>query len=208
MRDVVTRVFVGVGALLLVSGCTSTTQTSEKFDYEPPAWMAEELQLTERSGEAFAACLRDRGYVVESRNDGGGRITIPDGMSEQEEKAYFAGQEKATIACGTESEEVYAGVPEPDPGLVYERAVETRQCLVAQGYERLPEPPTRESYVAELASVRAGEKSLALWLPYRDLDEEYPQVTMDEWYSLKSECVEFANSYGTNFDQASGESEK
>lgn len=208
MRDAGTGLLLGLGVLLLSSGCTPTTQMPEKIEYTAPAWMAEELQLIERSGEAFASCLRERGYVVETKVDGGGRIKIPDGMSDEDQKAYFAGEEKAAIACQAASDEVYAGVTEPDPGMVYERALDTRDCLAAQGYGLLPDPPTRESYVADLASVRSGGNSMGLWLPYKDLDEAYPQVTEDEWYLLKSECVEFGSSYSTNFDQPSRKSEE
>ncbi|HLS13634.1 MAG TPA: hypothetical protein VK095_03895, partial [Beutenbergiaceae bacterium] len=71
--------------------------------------------------------------------------------------------------------------------LLYSRLVDTHECLVAHGYEELPEPQDEEIFVE--VSLRAAQDDGAQserWNPY--FHESFYDLSQDELEEIEKQC--------------------
>jgi hypothetical protein len=140
------------GAVLAVvtSGSTSPEPASQadSLAWVEPGWMAEARQAEEEFERALAACMRDAGHPVEI-HPGGAVLGLPGGTA--------AGD--AFDLC---AEQLHDDSPLSDEQLrlQYDRALDTRDCLLARGYT-ISEPPTLETWLEQQRNPGPGD-----WVPF------------------------------------------
>ena len=111
--------------------------------------------------------MQQKGWEVEIGRGGGVTAEYPEQQSDQ----YDAAQ----ADCGAGAVPAEALVV-TDEMLIdgYALQVETLECLRAEGYEALSDPPTQQTYIDSQGS----------WLPYGDL----PEMSEDEWIGIQESC--------------------
>lgn len=165
-----------VGSLV---GCSSAPAEQAEH-YVEPAWMAQARQQVEEYQSAMVACLNELG--VEGLVSLGGPVltggvtddagNLPGGVQEL--------QEAASAECG-------ARVPRPElwtapaDHAAYQRVIELRRCVVAQGYE-VVETPSEETWIEQAGSGVA-------WSPYTELvGESAARIPDDDLRALMQAC--------------------
>lgn len=236
-----------VVALVVLSGCTDddTPDTSgtatpdgrgeRSGGYEEPVWMTVERERQVEYHSMLVLCLQDRdpeldeqiGILpnVADRTAGvqfrvDGTATGPQEWSSPGGGSYdYVFRSDAIGACAGIAES-RNGLPQLDPDVVYDRMLDTRRCLQAEGHDGLDDLPPRDELVPELrdklteyyanvvpqdeahTGTGAGQWSdpgEPLVTPYRLLAQARPDIGGDEWYRLKDTCVEFGVSYAVAF---------
>ncbi len=136
--------------------------------------MAQERQAQEQRDSDLSSCLRDAGYVVEVL-PGSAIRTAADDLAAQE-----------AIARCAELHEGPDGVEHPSDDQLrtwYERAVDTRSCLVARGYT-ISEPPSLESWLEQQANP--GQDG---WIPFGEaIDQMTGASAAEEYAATFSAC--------------------
>lgn len=187
--------------VILLAACASEQRApGPDVPYEQPAWMAEEALVQERYVTVWADCMREQGHGADLNPDGSVSGQFSPDQDDEARRAALDARMVAVAVC----EERMAGLRPDEPpswDLVYDRALDTHACLRHEGYESLPEPPSRAAFVdAWAAQGAAGTESTAPWMPFATLHDEHPDVTAEEWYRLKAACTEYWLSYTTNVE--------
>ncbi|MET4224656.1 hypothetical protein [Oerskovia enterophila] len=179
-------------ALLACAACTpAPPQQAPEAPYTPPAWMAEQRQTTETFTALQEACARENGYAVTTEIDGGVSIDLSSTPPEQQ-KAF------ATVleGCYDNAVEQMGEQDFPTADVFYDRVVDTHACLLAEGHSP-SDPPSRETWIDSFNQA----DTVDVWSPYAALLEAEPEISEDEWYRLKSICVEDGIVFTTEFAQ-------
>lgn len=169
-RGVIRTAIASAIALMMagaIAGCTSQSDSGgEDPDavYVAPAWMAEQAQADDELIAGQKSCLTSRGVAFDV--DGTGMFTFADAESSDMLRAC------TEEVMGDE----YGAAPTPE-GLkvMYERAKQTRACLINEGFE-VGEPITEEKYVDT-----GGQ-----WSAYQDVQS----VSTEEMARLRHTCPE------------------
>ncbi|MBM7479709.1 hypothetical protein ACFP63_06560 [Oerskovia jenensis] len=151
--------------------------------------MAEQLQTTEAFTAFQEACAREKGYTVTTEIDGGISLDLSGAPLEQQ-KAF----DTVMNACYNKAIGQLGEQEVPAASDFYDRVVDTHACLLAEGYT-LADPPSRETWI----DTFNGADTVNVWSPYAALLEAEPEISKDEWYRLKSICVEDGVVYTTDF---------
>lgn len=140
------------GAVLAVvtSGCTSPEATSQADGpvWVEPAWMSEARQAEDEFERALAACMRDAGHPVEI-HPGGAVSGLPGGTAADDAFDLCAEQQRDDSPLSDEQLR-----------LQYDRALDTRECLLARGYT-ISEAPTLETWLEQQRDPGPGD-----WVPF------------------------------------------
>lgn len=143
-------------SVLVLSACGTTTEAEPSAAaYSEPGWMADARAQEETYVSAFSSCLRGLGQEVDEQT---AAVRVPT----DENGEPLPGAEEAAGAALTECVEQ---VPEPQYWHIpmdeeYERVLDVRDCVIAQGYE-IPEPPSQAAWVQAAQSA-----SEVPWSPY------------------------------------------
>lgn len=134
--------------------------------------MADKRRQSEEDEERFEACLEEAGWPGES-----GSRALTD-----EQRPLF---EEAAIGC---ADTLFPGTPVIDEAewrLHFERTLDTRDCLVAQGFA-IPEPPSEDAW------VEAALRDEQIWVPFQFVIDGVMsgsiQMTQSEFDELLVEC--------------------
>lgn len=145
--------------------------------------MVDSLTYSQLAGRYRFACMQERGWTnLTLAPDGGVSGNVP---PEQEDK--YADDE---AACSEATGAQYP-VPPMTERAIRERygyEVQTRECLVAAGYQ-ISEPPSEDAWVAAFLSSADG-----LWLPYYEVYTQQP-VGQAEESSLRERCPDPADRF-------------
>lgn len=176
------RALVGASLLPVVgaSGCTVTdNNTPELGAYSEPGWMADTRREQEKGAVAMAACMGEHGWVMTVKPDWG--LDSSSSLDEAQERA----QRESFRSC---YDQVYGEQPpvtEADWHVKYQKALDTRDCLVAEGYT-IPDPPSED------ARVDAGMNEKDLWAPFQFVIDQSPRGQIDlsaeTYYELYATC--------------------
>ena len=177
----VTFAIMALTALTTVS-CSAPDNTNEAISYERPAWMAEQAQRQEEHRSQLQSCVSSKGWDV--------TITPEGGVEEPFTEADYARYEIDRTACRAE-----AGLDDGNNvrldaarlGEIYDRQVDTWECLRAEGYP-VAEPPSKELYVESSLAAQNGDSSVNGWWPYGDA--VFEEMAEAEYNRLQAECPE------------------
>lgn len=133
--------------LLALGGCAAPDDGEVAAEWEEPGWMAQVRQQDEAYQSAMIACFAEYG-LEGTRQIGGGvgfHFTTDDGSIPE----IPPGVQEIIDAA---SEDCNARVSPPDhwssvlDEASYERLIDLRECIVAQGYD-VPEPPSAQVWI-------------------------------------------------------------
>lgn len=151
--------FVGVG-LALLGGCSGSAPAPEVSAYVEPGWMAQARQQVEEYQSAMLACLAEhgvQGIVAIGGPVATGGVTDADGNLPAGVQEL---QEAASKDCnGRVALPALWSAPADDAA--YQRMLQVRECVLAQGYE-VGEAPSEETWKEQAASGTA-------WSAYQEL---------------------------------------
>lgn len=186
-----------VGVMLTVTGCNTDSELNQIGEYVEPAWMSEVRSERETDLAKYRTCLEAAGLNYDVAANGGVLPVLPDGLSQELiDLNSFAiskcDEERIPLSfdAGTASEE-------------YGRMIETRVCLVSQGFP-IPEPPSEEVWVEHFKQLDRN-----IFLPYFELDKLITAGSVDlteqQLGELQNVCVATAGggaieSYSVNLD--------
>lgn len=184
MNRAVVRQRLTVIAALIVGGWTLSGCAADDYEslespvgWEEPGWMAQVRQQNEEYRSAMESCYSEHG-LESTRAIGGSSIGFVNLPSDPATQELF---EQASADCN-------ARVPLPDneqdqalTDAAYGRMVDTRECIVAYGYE-VPEPPTLETW-------KESDPWHVAWNPYEVLvGAGAIEITHDELRALNDAC--------------------
>ncbi len=182
-------------ASLLVSGVAGCAQppTQQAEQYRAPAWMAQVRQQQDAENAKFFACLSSFGVAEQLRLTGAGQTAIltPSGLSEEEEAAFQRTIDSVSEQCEAVTEEQSA----PPTTADYNRMLELRECLIAEGYPT-PEPPSEAVWLQQFTQP---DKRYGIWNPYIFLSSVSPSgepldgatpVSDEVFIDLNQRCVQ------------------
>lgn len=170
MRTVkLTLTITALGIATVLTGCSGTApgDADSQTEFTPPAWMAEQIQAEDEKAAHIETCLTEAGFTFEK---------FPQGGYEFPEESAEAGTAKMR-ECAQE-----VGGEESPPTaeqwrIVYKMALQTRDCLEAQGYD-VDEPVSEEQFL----------DSKGQWSAYSSVD--FSGMENEEWAELKRTCPE------------------
>lgn len=171
--------FSVIGAGLTLAGCSQSGNRDDVSAYIAPGWMAQARQEVEEYQSAMMACFAEFG--VEGDPTPGGEVLVSYRGGEDGELA--PGVQELVETALTECSERVA-LPSlwtaPADADAYQRMLDSRDCLIAQGYE-MPEPPSMEAWI---------ESGFAAWNPYQELTgpDAPVQPSLAEIERLTQEC--------------------
>lgn len=173
--------FSVVGAGLVLAACSPSPSgdRDDVSEYIAPGWMAQARQEVEAYQSAMMSCFAEFG--VEGDPTPGGEVLVSYRGGEDGELA--PGVEQLVENALTECSERVA-LPSlwtaPADADAYQRMLDSRDCLIAQGYE-MPEPPSLDAWT---------ESGFAAWNPYQELTgPDVPvQPSLAEIERLTREC--------------------
>lgn len=127
--------------------------------------------------QARIACVRAAGFPVVVQESGSGPTYYVDVPPEQQ-----AAANAANIACLVELGEPGSGLPltEDQLSILYDFALETRDCLLGLGYP-VDEPSSREEFIETYNSGTA-------WSPYRQVVRLVAGADPDAWAEVNEQC--------------------
>ncbi|PFG34173.1 hypothetical protein ATL42_2077 [Sanguibacter antarcticus] len=142
--------------------------------------MAEQAQLQDEYRANMQSCVEAAGWSVTITHEGG--VVEPfNGQTEMDRYAIDRDACRESLGLHTDGAALTADQYE----LIYGRQVQTRECLVAQGYT-MATPPSKEAYVE--AALTGDSNSTAAWSPY--LDSAFEKLAESEYNRLQEECPE------------------
>lgn len=170
LRPALTTVAVAV-LVITIAGCTEDAPADPDASsrYEPPGWMAAQVQADDERAAYLEACLTDAGFVFTKLPQGG--YTFP---PETAEAAMKKAQECTEENPRNEQDEPLT----PDQWrAIYRMALDTRTCLIERGYD-ISEPVSEEEFV----------DSLGRWSAYESVDVR--GMSNEDWADLQRGCPE------------------
>lgn len=152
--------------------------------------MAEDRREIEENAAAMAACMTEKGWPMKVMPDGSQQM-VAELLSEQREIAFEAYGE-----CNIQVNGEYVPRTEAEWRDKYHKALDTRDCLVNEGYS-IPEPPSEDAW------VDAGLHDQPLWTPFQfAIDEKMngsEPWTLEEYYELYDKCPQAGPTAGVSF---------
>jgi hypothetical protein len=148
------------------AGEPSSPTASGSVAATPPAYLdrvdsnglIDGKNLAQLTGEMIFACMQEAGWsnlVLDADGSISGHVPV-----EQSAK-YDADQ----AACQAKAAKAYPPAPMSDRAIRerYALEVQTRECLIGQGYD-ISEPPSEQTWVEQFSNSSKG-----LWLPYWEI---------------------------------------
>lgn len=183
----------------LLTACTAAPapDPTSTAAYTPPAWMAQAAESAERQAVIMRSCLEEAGVGASAFADGGS-LSIssklgPDDLTEDETKARAASESKTVERCLKELQSTFP-VTEESNEVRYDKMVQTAECVRANGYPEVGQPPSKDTWVETYDDMNVDP-----WNPYRELHRLHPDITEDAWRSLRAICAQGGVSYSLNF---------
>lgn len=176
----------------LLAGCSGSPDgTAESAKWSPPAWFATQAQALEELRVGLQSCMDDEGWNVTIDDRGGIVDMIPrdqmDAISAALDECYdTAGYDVSASAIKTLTRDDYISW--------YQANLDTRDCLVAQGYD-ISEPPSQDAWVdkmladTERSSTTGDVSHVPSWDPYDDTFYSQPEAERNRLTKL---CPEWA----------------
>ena len=182
--------------LFLASACSGGGDGQATASWVEPGWMAQARQELEEYQGATLSCLAEHGTegevmiggavagVPQTAADG----AVPPGAQELVDEALVICSEQVPIPSLWTT---------PADEAAYERVLDVRQCIIAQGYD-VEEPPSSETWIEDVSDDGLG------WGPYDRLspNPEGTGLPYDELAALMEECPQ--SGHGMTF-ASSGE---
>jgi len=188
-----------VVAATVLAACTAAPapEPTPTTDYTPPAWMAQAQESAERKAVVMRSCLEDAGVKLQVFADGGELSMSGDSgtsdATDEEIKARDEADQKVVARCLAEVTTAFPATEESNE-VRYDKMVQTAECVRANGYPEIGEPPSRAAWVDAY-----DDMNIDLWSPYRELYRLHPDITEDTWRSLRTICAEGGVSYSLIF---------
>ncbi|MFN3867246.1 MAG: hypothetical protein ACK4MD_11130 [Demequina sp.] len=190
---IVTSILSLVVSLGVLSACATEDESLEAVPgWDEPGWMAQVRQQGEEYMTAMESCYSEHGLQT-TRTIGGNSIGIADYPDDPASEGLL---ERAAEDCN-------ARVPLPEydqdktlDDSAYARLLDTRECIVAHGYE-IPEPPSAETW---------KDSSLYdAWNPYAVLvGKDALPITDDELSALNDACPQPGPNFHVQVPSANG----
>jgi len=190
-------------AATLLTACTASPVAgpTPTTDYTPPAWMAQAQESAERKAVALNSCLDDAGIGITAVADGGSIAMSGDlgsrDVSEAEGAARRDAEDKAMERCIMDLEAAFP-VAEQSNEVRYDQMTQTAECVRANGYPEIGEPPSRAAWVDAY-----DDGSPQLWSPYQQVYRLHPDITEEAWRSLRAVCADGGVTFTLTFDDPS-----
>lgn len=140
------------------AGEVQASPTPTYFDQVGPDGLIDGKTLSQLSGEIAYACISDRGWAQVQLNENG---EISGLVPEEQQDAYSEDLD----ACWAEANARYP-FPEVTEDSLRERyalEVETRECLIDEGYT-IAEPPSVDVWIDQMNHLDEN-----VWLPYGEI---------------------------------------
>jgi len=132
----------------ILAGCGSSVTDAEPLEWVEPDWFAQVRADQIRIRQWFNDCLVDQGAPESDEIIGSGWAQgHVDGTETAEEIAVFMAAHETCGALFLESDENPLFADEPIGEAAYQRMLETRECVIHNGFD-IPEPPPLENWVA------------------------------------------------------------
>lgn len=178
--------FASLGILLV--GCThaevahpSEQQPSESVKavpYVEPAWMEERRREWEEQDRGIERCMRERGWDITIAPDHFYRE--PPGLTKEQESVYFDDGYECTLENADQTP-----FTEAEWRAEYGRALDTKACLVNEGYH-ITDPPSEDSW------VQAKMTDQPTWNPFQQVIDQAGggsvHLTQSQYYDLITKC--------------------
>lgn len=183
----------------LLAACTAAPapEPTPPADYTPPAWMAQAQESAERQAVIMRSCLDDAGVNLQVFADGGDLSMSGDSgtsdATDEEIKARDEADQKAVESCLAEVRTAFPAT-EQSNGVRYDRMSQTAECVRANGYPEVGQPPSKDTWVETYDDMNVDP-----WNPYRELYRLHPDITEDAWRSLRAICAQGGVSYSLIF---------
>src|SRR5690625_985349 len=167
---------LAAGAFIMV-GCQ---HSDADVDWTEPSWVAEQRAEQEQYMTSLQTCVEGRGWNVTITPEGG----VEEPFDNDEVEDWEEDRSECLDSLGYDDE---LAQDEDRIRLLYSRLVDTHECLVAHGYEDLPEPQDEEIFVeVSLRAAQEDEAQVERWNPY--FHESFYDVSQDEVEEIEKQC--------------------
>lgn len=180
MRLAVVRYVAAMcGLAFLAAGCQSSGPESENQGWEEPGWMAEQADMRERFTVDVQSCMDSKGWELTVDSYGG----FAEPFSSPEEREHAASDRNACLEQLGYDISTFDEAPSRDTlSSLYDRYLDTYECLVHEGVEMEQEPPSKEVWIE--ARLSGGEA----WTPH--LDDGVVLAGEERYAELEQLCPE------------------
>lgn len=180
MRLAVVRYVVAVlGIVVMVAGCQSTGTGPEAHDWQEPGWMAEQADMRERFTVDVQSCMDSKGWELTVDSYGG----FAERFSSQEEREHAAADRDACLEDLGYDTSMFDEAPGQEAlATLYDRYIDTYECLVHEGVEMEREPPAKDVWIE--ARLSGGGP----WTPH--LDDGVVLAGEERYAELEQLCPE------------------
>lgn len=172
--------------LFVISGCAQEAPQAARADYVEPAWMTTVRQANEEYQQGMMDCLTSQGVSAVQQMSGSVATYVLLDEDGNAQPGAIELRDRVYEECLAEH-----SAPEhlsnPFDSVEYQRAIEVRACLIAQGYD-LPEAPSEQAWIELM-------KGGGYWSPYNDIHEAkgFEGTSDAERLELTSKCPQTAS---------------
>ncbi|MDR2929969.1 MAG: hypothetical protein LBV06_03565 [Propionibacteriaceae bacterium] len=184
INPLLTTTLAIVGLLLALAACGAIPADPEQSDtvpYAEPGWMANTRADIEREGGFMVSCMAEQGWTLVIESDDSWSSGTE--LAEEQYELWSDSIDKCVTSLSSET---------PEPGeaewrVRYQHMLDTRACLIDQGYD-ITSPPSEDAWVDAALNDRP------LFAPWRDIVDRVGTgtLTMDQetYYALYALCTQ------------------